>query len=77
VPKPRQVQSTPKAEDNQPKTIQTPSIVVEPQASPNTKPKESIRNSVKESLASLFGSNNKHGIRKFHTLSDFYIKNKD
>jgi len=49
VPKPRQV----KVDEPPPKI--TP---VEPLPSPNTKSKESLRHAVKESLASIFGSNN-------------------
>ncbi|XP_021953772.1 rab11 family-interacting protein 1 isoform X2 [Folsomia candida] len=70
VPKPRQVQNAPKLEEPPPpapkiNTIQPNVAVVETQSSPNTKPKESIRNSVKESLASIFGgSNNKHETQK-------------
>jgi hypothetical protein len=55
VPKPRQVQNSQKSEEI---TIQHPTP--EPQPSPNTKPKDSIRNSVKESLASIFGGSNKN-----------------
>jgi len=62
VPKPRNVQNPPKSDDSTAKLASTPTPTPAEsiQASPNTKPKESIRNSVKESLASIFGGSNKN-----------------